>query len=77
MIERAKQMLVKLALEAEWEAVFETNTYGFRTGRGTHDAIDAIFNSIRYKSKYVLDADIVKCVRRDSQYGIPNPVGRD
>jgi RNA-directed DNA polymerase len=61
MIERAKQMLVKLALEAEWEAVFETNTYGFRPGRGTHDAIEAIFNSIRYKSKYVLDADLLKC----------------
>ncbi len=61
MIERAKQMLVKLALEAEWEAVFETNTYGFRPGRGAHDAIEAIFNSIRYKSKYVLEADLLKC----------------
>ena len=29
MIERARQMLVKLALEPEWEAVFEPNTYGF------------------------------------------------
>ena len=29
-IDRAKQMLVKLALEAEWEAVFEPNTYGFK-----------------------------------------------
>jgi RNA-directed DNA polymerase len=61
MIERAKQMLVKLALEPEWEAVFELNTYGFRTGRGVHDAIGAIFNSIKQKSKYVLDADISKC----------------
>jgi RNA-directed DNA polymerase len=67
MIERAKQTLVKLALEAEWEAVFETNTYGFRTGRGTHDAIETIFNSIRYKSKYVLDADITKCFDKINQ----------
>ncbi|MCG9893583.1 MAG: reverse transcriptase N-terminal domain-containing protein [Thermosynechococcaceae cyanobacterium MS004] len=67
MIERAKQMLVKLALEAEWEAVFETNTYGFRTGRGAHDAIEAIFNSIRYKSKYVLDADLLKCFDKINQ----------
>ncbi len=67
MIERAKQMLVKLALEAEWEAVFEPNTYGFRPGRGAHDAIGAIFNSIKQKSKYVLDADILKCFDKINQ----------
>lgn len=67
MIERARQMLVKLALEPEWEAVFETNTYGFRAGRGAHDAIEAIFNGIRYKSKYVLDADISKCFDKINQ----------
>src|SRR3712207_7536963 len=60
-------MLVKLALEAEWEAIFESNTYGFRTGRGAHDAIEAIFDSIRYKSKYVLDADISKCFDKINQ----------
>jgi RNA-directed DNA polymerase len=67
MIERAKQMLVKLALEPEWEAVFEPNTYGFRTGRGAHDAIEAIFNSIKQKSKYVFDADISKCFDKIDQ----------
>ena len=67
MIDRAKQMLVKLALEAEWEAVFETNTYGFRTGRGAHDAIQAIFLSIKHKSKYVFDADISKCFDKINQ----------
>jgi RNA-directed DNA polymerase len=30
MIERCKQALVKLALEPEWEAKFEANSYGFR-----------------------------------------------
>jgi RNA-directed DNA polymerase len=30
MIERAQQTLVKMALEPEWEAVFEKNSYGFR-----------------------------------------------
>src|SRR5579883_1035015 len=67
MIERAKQTLVKLALEPEWEAVFEPNTYGFRRGRGTHDAIEAIFLSIKHKSKYVLDADILKCFDKINQ----------
>lgn len=59
--ERAKQALVKLALEPEWEARFEVNSFGFRPGRSCHDAVEAIFNAIRYKAKYVLDADIAKC----------------
>ena len=37
--DRAKQMLAKIALEPEWEAVFEPNSYGFRPGRSCHDAI--------------------------------------
>lgn len=61
MADRARQALVKLALEPEWEAKFEPNSYGFRPGRCTHDAIEAIFNFIRLKPKYVLDADIEKC----------------
>lgn len=59
--DRALQALVKLALEPEWEARFEGNSYGFRPGRSCHDAVEAIFNAIRYKAKYVLDADIAKC----------------
>jgi RNA-directed DNA polymerase len=58
------QGLVKLALEPEWEALFEPNSYGFRPGRSCHDGIGAIFNSIRHKAKYVLDADIAKCFDR-------------
>lgn len=61
---RAEQALVKLALEPEWEAQFEANSYGFRPGRSCHDAIEAIFLCIRFKPKYVLDADIAKCFDR-------------
>lgn len=61
MKDRALQALVKLALEPEWEARFEPNSYGFRAGRSCHDAIEAIFKAIRLKPKYVLDADIAKC----------------
>jgi RNA-directed DNA polymerase len=61
MTDRAKQALMKLALEPEWEAKFEPNSYGFRPGRSAHDAIAAIFNGINQKPKYVLDADIEKC----------------
>ena len=48
----------------EWEAYFEANSYGFRPGRGCHDAIGAIFTSINKKAKWVLDADIAKCFDR-------------
>lgn len=61
MQDRATQALVKMALEPEWEARFEANSYGFRPGRSCHDAIEAIFLAINKKSKYVLDADIAKC----------------
>ncbi|BAY91823.1 MULTISPECIES: group II intron reverse transcriptase/maturase [unclassified Tolypothrix] len=64
MKERAKQALLKLALEPEWEAKFEPNSYGFRPGRSCHDAITAIYNGIVQKPKYVLDADIEKCFDR-------------
>jgi RNA-directed DNA polymerase len=59
--DRALQTLAKMTLEPEWEARFEANSYGFRPGRGCHDAIEAIFNHLRSKTKYVLDADISKC----------------
>ncbi len=62
--DRAAQALVTLALEPEWEGQFEPNSYGFRPGRAAHDAREAIFNTIRYKAKYVLDADIAKCFDR-------------
>lgn len=60
--DRAKQMLAKIALEPEWEAIFEPNSYGFRPGRSCHDAIASLFLSLRGKSRYVLDADIQKCL---------------
>ncbi len=61
MKDRALQALVKLSLEPEWEAKFEPNSYGFRPARSAHDAIQAIFLSVRTVPKYVLDADIEKC----------------
>ena len=61
MQDRAKQALAKQALEPEWEACFEANSYGFRPGRSAHDAITAIFLAIRYKPKFVYDADIKGC----------------
>jgi RNA-directed DNA polymerase len=59
--DRATQTLVRLALEPEWEARFEPNSYGFRPGRSCHDAIAAIYTGISQKPRYVLDADIAAC----------------
>ena len=49
------------ALEPEWEARFEPKSYGFRPGRGCHDAIQAIFQVAKGKNPkrlWVLDADL-------------------
>ncbi len=61
MEDRARQALVKTVLEPEWEARFEPNSYGFRPGRSCHDAIEAIYTSIKNKAVHVLDADISGC----------------
>lgn len=61
MRDRAMQALVEQVLEPEWEAQFEPNSYGFRPGRSIHDAIEAIFNHIRLKPKFIFDGDIEKC----------------
>ncbi len=67
MYDRALQTLIKSTLEPEWEARFENNSYGFRPARSCHDAIEAIFNAIKQKAKWVLDADIAKCFDRIDQ----------
>lgn len=61
--DRVMQAIVKLALEPEWESRFEPNSYGFRPGRSTMDAIGAIHATMcqRGSSQWVLDADISGC----------------
>lgn len=57
--DRALQAKVKNALEPEWEAQFEINSYGFRPGRSCHDAIAAIFlTASKGKKVWIVDADI-------------------
>ena len=64
--DRVMQMLVKLALEPEWEAKFEPSSYGFRPGRRCMDAITQIKRTIEHRrnrkaSEWLLDADISGC----------------
>jgi RNA-directed DNA polymerase len=58
--DRCHQVRVRNALEPEWEARFEPRSYGFRPGRGCHDAIGSLFQTLCGKSKrvWILDADL-------------------
>src|ERR1700761_7203766 len=59
--DRCLQAQVVNALEPEWEARFEPKSYGFRPGRGCHDAIQAIHEVNKGKAPkrpWVLDADL-------------------
>jgi RNA-directed DNA polymerase len=65
--DRASQAVVLNALEPEWEARFEPRSYGFRPGRGFHDAIEAIHKVGKGKSPkraWVLDADLTAAFDR-------------
>lgn len=73
--DRCLQALFKLALEPEWEAKFEPNSYGFRPGRNCHDAISAVRGYILKRPKYVLDADIAKCFDRINHEYLLNKIG--
>jgi RNA-directed DNA polymerase len=66
-VDRVLQARVLNALEPEWEARFEPRTYGFRTGRGCQDAIQAIFQvgkGANPARRWVLDADLAAAFDR-------------
>ena len=76
--DRANQARVKNALEPEWEARFEPKSYGFRPGRGCHDAIEAIFNLARGANpsrKWCLDADLAAAFDRIDHSGLLSHLG--
>ena len=66
--DRAWQCLAKYALEPAHEATFHARSYGFRTGRSTHDAQKILFLNLSRKSnginKRVIELDIEKCFDR-------------
>ncbi len=59
-LDRCLQARVKNALEPCWEALFEGTSYGFRPGRGCHDAIAKIAHlaNARSRKRWIVDADI-------------------
>ncbi|MEY9846107.1 RNA-directed DNA polymerase [Streptacidiphilus sp. BW17] len=65
--DRVMQARVKNALEPEWEARFEPRSYGFRPGRGCHDAIAVIHNALattNTQRTWILDADLAAAFDR-------------
>jgi RNA-directed DNA polymerase len=66
-IDRCHQARASNALEPEWEARFEARSYGFRPGRGCHDAIGVIYNTLNGKNPgrvWILDADLAAAFDR-------------
>ena len=63
MKDRAMQALYLLALEPVAETTADGNSYGFRPGRSTADAIGQCFLALgkRYSAPWVLEGDIQGC----------------
>ena len=77
-VDRVLQARVVNALEPEWEARFEPKSYGFRPGRGCHDAIEAIYWTLKgAKSKrvWILDADLTAAFDRINHQHLLNALG--
>src|SRR5689334_13326184 len=77
-MDRCHQGRVRAALEPEWEARFEPRSYGFRPGRGCHDAISAVFNTCkgpRAKRVWALDADLAAAFDKIDHNRLLNALG--
>jgi len=63
MIDRAVQAIYHFAIDPVVETKSDPNSFGFRKGRSTHDAITAIRSLLdkRTHPKWILEADISKC----------------
>jgi RNA-directed DNA polymerase len=59
--DRVVQGVARTAIEPNYEAKFEPNSYGFRPAHNAQDAIEDIFICLVRKQKWVLDADIKGC----------------
>jgi RNA-directed DNA polymerase len=76
--DRVHQARVVNALEPEWEARFESKSYGFRPGRGCHDAIESIYLTAAGKSakrRWILDADLAGAFDRIAHQHILDQLG--
>jgi RNA-directed DNA polymerase len=79
MRDRAMQALHLLALDPVAETTADPNSYGFRRGRSTADAIDACFFALRRtdSAPWVLEGDIASCFDRISHEWLMTHVPMD
>ena len=56
--DRIVQQAVRLVIEPIFEAGFSDESYGFRPGRGCHDALREVDRLIKEGYAYVVDADL-------------------
>jgi RNA-directed DNA polymerase len=78
MMDRCHQARVRNALEPEWEARFEPRSYGFRPGRGCHDAIESIYKTLKSKTakrQWILDADLAAAFDRIDHAHLMSMIG--
>jgi RNA-directed DNA polymerase len=76
--DRVNQARVANALEPEWEAKFEPKSYGFRPGRGCHDAIQAVHQIVKGpnpRRRWVLDADLAGAFDRIDHHHLMTMLG--
>ena len=62
--DRVYQNVAKLALEPQWEARFESTSYGFRPKRSCHDAMVRIHKTLcgdRSRRSWVFEGDFKAC----------------
>jgi RNA-directed DNA polymerase len=71
--DKCKQMLVKFALEPQFEAKFCNNSYGFRPGYSVADAKRSITNQMRVP-KYFFIADMKGCFEEINHNSLLNKI---
>ncbi len=79
MTDRAMQTLYSYALQPIAETTADPNSYGFRVGRGTHDAIEQCFTCLN-KGKspvWILEGDIKGCFDHISHTWLLNNIPMD
>jgi RNA-directed DNA polymerase len=67
-IDRLVQQAMLQALETILDPTFSTSSYGFRPGRGAHDALAAARQYVAEGRTVVVDIDLEKLVLRESQW---------
>ncbi len=58
--DRIVQTAMKLVIEPIFEVTFAAGSYGFRPGRGCHDALGEVDRLLKEGFTYVLDADLTR-----------------